>query len=132
MELLELEMRARAIKSLLNVETENDGDQPEVDKPKTDQPYLDQPETKSKLGDDNPKSVDEDKNEIEKNGKPINIDLTKSKEALQKVEAEKRKKSDEEMEAKRKAAEEEKKLQKARYCPFLSRLCKKEADLKCW
>ena len=111
MELLELEMRARAIKSLLNVEKD-----PDVDKPETDQAEVDKPEP--------------DHSEMDKAEKET-LEIKKAEEndkVLTEAEIEKRKKESEEKEMMRKAAEEEKKLQKARQALMSSEAKKREEE----
>ncbi len=100
MELLELEMRARAIKSLLNVEKEQEDPELEAD---TDKPQ----ETKDE--------------EAEKAAETKDIE---DKEA----DNEQRRKEAEDKEIMRKAAEEEKRLQKARLALMSSEARKREEE----
>ena len=110
MELLELEMRARAIKSLLNVETDSPNRQDSAVKPETEEPDTDQPEEKID-GKQKPKSVQQENSE-----------------AMTAAEMEKCKKEAADKEIMRKAAAEEKRLQKAREVLGLSEARKREEE----
>ena len=115
MELLELEMRARAIKSLLNVEKG-----PEVDKPaEPDQPDVVQP----------PKPEAEKSSGRGPTDAGVSLKLKPQPEKKKEAETDeaKRKKA-EEKEAMRLAAEEEKKLQKAREVLMASEAKKREEE----